>query len=475
MNIEEFIKHMNDELLEKIYDLPAMKRIIERKNKYSCETIGCIDKDHKIIGHICEKENCDINSYNGCYREIGISWNESCKSTDCLINAILIKNMRLAIYIINNGFYDPSYNEDGKNYLMILLKMNEIGLFRLMCDQNKINILQKDEDGNNIFHYVKTDNTLTTVIPYILQKLNDPNVCIEYLDKNINFLKNVYSRELYMSLMNWRKKNSLSKENLRFFPKIFFSVCKGIIDKCDNELFQDIILNNLFDVKKYFNELPINNSSLMILKAIKFNGQCLCDKITIGLIEYFEEKDLPLHFSGLDYSHHKNTSLQNCRLDYIKLAITYNHKCCNGNLHYWVNSLCKMNEENDIVYLLDTNFPDGQIKFDNISGEGLLIYACMNKMTRLIPKIIDYNPNECIKINYGSAPEQIIMETALNSCIKNRLVETAIYLVDKMEKSVIELWDREGAGRHNSLTLTMQFIPSDHPLKEILVEKLLNC
>jgi pentatricopeptide repeat protein len=213
----------------------------------------------------------------------------------------------------------------------------------------------------------------------------------------------------------------------------------------------------------------------MILKAIKFNGQCLCDKITIGLIEYLEEKDLPLHFSGLDYSHHKNTSLQTCRLDYIKLAITYNHKCCNGNLHYWVNSLCKMNEENDIVYLLDTNFPDGQIKFDNISGEGLLIYACMNKMTRLIPKIIDYNPNEYIKINYGSAPEQIIIETALNSCIKNRLIETAIYLVDKMEKSVIELWDREGAGRHNSLTLTMQFIPSDNPLKEILVEKLLNC
>jgi pentatricopeptide repeat protein len=278
-------------------------------------------------------------------------------------------------------------------------------------------------------------------------------MCIEYLEKNINFSKNVYSKELYTTLMNWRRDNVLSKESLRLFPKIFFSLCKGIIDMCDEIFFQDIIANNLFDCKKYFFELPIGYPSLMILKAIKFGDTCLCSMITNAFKEYFENDFLA------------SSALQFCRLDYIKFTIAYNHKCCNGNLHNWLTYLCKLNRENDAIYLLKKNFPDDKIKFDNISEEGLLVYACINNMKKLVPLIIDHDPNEIIVIGNTR-------ETALNNCIKNGMLKEAIYLVDKMEKHVINLWDRDGGGRHNALTLAMEYI-SDNPLKYILVDKLL--
>ncbi len=482
MNFEEFLKKVDDEFLKKIYHSNRMKKIIGEY--HSCEYIGCVNKNHKYIGHVCNKAICDINSHVGCYKGM-MTWDENCKSTDCLINSILTNNTKLVNKIIYEELYDPAYTENGKNYLMLLLELNELELFRKICDQNKIDILYKNKQGRNIFHYINDNASLVTAINHVLRIIQEPNMCIEYLEKNINFSKNVYSKELYTILMNWRRDDILSKESLRLFPKIFFSLCKGIIDMCDEISFQDIIANNLFDCKKYFFELPIGYPSLMILKAIKFGDTCLCSIITNAFKEYFENDFLA------------SSALQFCRLDYIKFTIAYNHKCCNGNLHNWLTYLCKLNRENDAIYLLKKNFPDDKIKFDNISEEGLLVYACINNMKKLVPLIIDHDPNEIIVIgntkccafatSVGAANGNTkccafatsvgaangnTRETALNNCIKNGMIKEAIYLVDKMEKSVINLWDRDGGGRHNALTLAMEYI-SDNPLKYTLVDKLL--
>lgn len=457
MDIGEFLKKVDDEFLKKIYHSYRMKKIIEQQNKYSCEYIGCVNTNHKYIGHVCNKAICDINSHVGCYKGM-MSWDENCKSTDCLINSILTNNTRLVNKIIYDELYDPAYTENGKNYLMLLLEINELELFRKICDQNKIDILYKNKQGRNIFHYINDNASLVTAINHVLRVIQEPNMCIEYLEKNINFSKNVYSKELYTILMNWRRDDVLSKESLKLFPKIFFSLCKGIIDMCDEKSFQDIIANNLFDCKKYFFELPIGYSSLMILKAIKFRDTCLCSVITNAFREYFEN-------DSLHYSTSKLGALQFCRLDYIKFTLAYNHKCCDENLHNWLTYLCKLNRENDAIYLLKKNFPDDIIQFDNISEEGLLVYACINNMKQLVPMIIEHDPNEIIVIDN-------IRETALNNCIKNGMIKEAIYLVDKMEKYVINLWDRDGGGRHNALTLAMEYIP-DNPLKYTLVDKLL--